>query len=299
MIELVENKLLSPKIDVVFQVLFGEVGSEEITKAFLEVILDQKIYKVDLSKNPILRRMKLNDKLGVLDVIAQINENEFCNIEMQIAEREDIIQRLLYYWARIYSRNINIGQEYEKLNRTIVILIADFELKGLNNLNYFTKWKIVETKERKIILTDDFELDIIELPKIYKNHNECKDKLLEWLYFLENPKSQEVEKIMTNNKGIKRAKEKLEEISQDEIMQRIADWRESASHEEASMKMTAMKRGREEGLKQGLEEGRKQGLKEGMEQGIEQIVRKMKEEKTDIDFIIKVTGLTKEQIEKI
>ena len=28
--ELVENKLLSPKIDVVFQVLFGEVGSEEI-----------------------------------------------------------------------------------------------------------------------------------------------------------------------------------------------------------------------------------------------------------------------------
>ena len=128
MTELVENKLLSPKIDVVFQVLFGEVGSEEITKAFLEVILNQKIYKVDLSKNPILRRMKLNDKLGVLDVIAQINENEFCNIEMQITEREDIIQRLLYYWARTYSRNINIGQEYEKLNRTIVILIADFEL---------------------------------------------------------------------------------------------------------------------------------------------------------------------------
>ena len=30
-----KNELLSPKKDFVFQVLFGEVGSEEITKSFL------------------------------------------------------------------------------------------------------------------------------------------------------------------------------------------------------------------------------------------------------------------------
>lgn len=29
-----KNKILSPKMDIVFQVLFGEVGSEEITKVF-------------------------------------------------------------------------------------------------------------------------------------------------------------------------------------------------------------------------------------------------------------------------
>ena len=29
-----EKKLLSPKMDVTFQVLFGEVGSERITKSF-------------------------------------------------------------------------------------------------------------------------------------------------------------------------------------------------------------------------------------------------------------------------
>lgn len=36
-------KLLSPKIDVIFQILFGEVGSERITKKFLEAILNKKI----------------------------------------------------------------------------------------------------------------------------------------------------------------------------------------------------------------------------------------------------------------
>ena len=34
-----ENKILSPKLDVVFQALFGEVGSEGITKKFIESIM--------------------------------------------------------------------------------------------------------------------------------------------------------------------------------------------------------------------------------------------------------------------
>ncbi len=37
-----KNKLLSPKLDIVFQALFGEVGSEKITKRFLEAILRKK-----------------------------------------------------------------------------------------------------------------------------------------------------------------------------------------------------------------------------------------------------------------
>ena len=49
-------KTLSPKLDVVFQALFGEVGNERITKAFLQEILKEKIDKIELNVNPILRR---------------------------------------------------------------------------------------------------------------------------------------------------------------------------------------------------------------------------------------------------
>ena len=31
-----QNKILLPKLDVIFQAIFGEVGSERITKKFLE-----------------------------------------------------------------------------------------------------------------------------------------------------------------------------------------------------------------------------------------------------------------------
>ena len=51
-----QKKKLSPKMDVIFQALFGEVGSEKITKGFLESILKEEINDVDLSKNIVLRR---------------------------------------------------------------------------------------------------------------------------------------------------------------------------------------------------------------------------------------------------
>ena len=97
---------LSPKLDVVFQALFGEVGSEEFTSRFLEAILKKKISSIDLSKNIVLRRELPEDKLGILDIIAKINDNEYCNIEMQVSDQASIIERILYYWSRLYTRQL-------------------------------------------------------------------------------------------------------------------------------------------------------------------------------------------------
>lgn len=270
-----KNKLLSPKMDIVFQVLFGEVGSEEITKEFLEAILKKKIYKVDLSRNPVLRRITTNDKMGILDVIVQINDSEICNIEMQVAKRNDMIQRILYYWSKTYVRNIHKNEEYNCLNKTIGIIITDFKINGLENLDYFTNWKIIETEGRETILTDYFELYIIELPKIYNKRQGEEDKLFEWMRFLENPVSREVEVIMKNNDGIKKAKEKLEEISNDEIMQKLAEWKEAAAHDEASTIATAK-----------IEEKRN-------------IAIKMIRNGIKLDLIKEITGLSEEEIKTL
>ena len=306
-----ETKLLSPTMDFVFQVLFGEVGSEEITKDFLEAILKEKITEINLSRNPILRREKIEGKMGILDVIVEINKKETCNIEMQVGEREDIVQRLLYYWGKMYTKNINKGEQYKELKRTIVIMIAGFELKELKEQGYYTRWKLIETENRKQILTDDIEIDIIELPKIHNRNIEKEDSLLEWLYFLENPDSEGVKRIVEKNEGVKKAKEKLEEISNDEIMQRLADWKEAAERDEMSVRSMAMRRGLEEGREKGIKEGRKEGIKEGRREGkkegkeegkkeaIYEMAKKMKERNIDIKLIMELTKLNKEEIEKI
>ena len=287
-----KNSILSPKLDVVFQILFGEVGSEEITKDLLSSILDERINTVDLNQNIVLRRRNPNDKMGIVDVLAKINDNEYCNIEMQILDNRDNIKRILYYWARKYSSELQKGIPYTNLKRTICVLIADFTIDILEDLEFHTQWKIIEEKGRKTVLTDDLELHIIELPKMRKNKATGKDKkLIEWLSFLNNPESKEVTNYMKNNESMKKAKEKLNTMSEDERIRRLAELREKAILDELEVKAYNYKKGKSDGLEQGRAEGISQNTKE--------IAKKMKEKGASIDFIIEITGLTKEEIEKL
>ncbi len=278
-----ETKTLSPKLDVVFQALFGEIGNERITKGFLETILKRKIESIDLSKNPILRREFKDDKLGVLDILAELDGKEKCNIEMQLIDQSNIIERILYYWSRLYTRQIKTGEDYSLLEKTIVILITDFEVKNLKEMDYHSVWKIMDNKTGGKILTDKLEIDIIELPKI-KGREKEKDKLLDWLYFLENPKSERVTEKMGENKEIKEATEKLDSLSEDERMQRIADLRLKAIMDEKAIYAKGLEDGerkREEELKERMEELRQKAImdeKAIYAKGLEDGERKREEE---------------------
>ena len=279
-------KTLSPKLDVVFQALFGEVGNESITKGFLETILERKIDSIDLSRNPILRREFKDEKLGVLDIIAKLDKNEICNIELQIVDKKNIIERILYYWSRLYSRQIKSGEDYKILQKAIVILITDFKIENLEELDYHSRWKIMEDKQgKKIILTQKLEIDIIELPKIIGKEKE-QDNLLDWLYFLENPKSERVTEKMKENENLKEAVKKLDNLSEDERMQRIADLRQKAIMDEKAI------------YEKGLEVGIEKGIMEGSQKEKIEIAKKMLELKIDKETIAEATGLTEQEIEK-
>lgn len=276
-----------PKMDIIFQAIFGEVGSENITKDFLEKILKRKIEKISLDKNPILRRELKDDKLGILDIITELDGKEKCNIEMQLIDKNNIIERMLYYWSKMYTKQIKTGDDYSKLEKTIVILIADFNIKGLEEVEYHSTWKIIEINGgKKLILTDKFELDIIELSKIKGRENE-KDQLLDWLVFLENPESERVARKMKENENLKEAVEKLDRISEDEKMQRIIELREKAIRDEHAI----YAKGVDDGIEKGVEKGAKEKQVE--------IAKKLLKRKINILDIVEITGLTEVEIEKL
>ena len=81
--------------------------------------------------------------------------------------------------------------------------------------------KIRESENTHLILTDYFEIIIIELPKVVKAyHKTPNDEVLQWMLFLDNPEKEEVSRIMEENKDIKEAKEELDRISQDDLLRR-------------------------------------------------------------------------------
>ena len=192
------------------------------------------------------------------------------------------IERILYYWSRLYSRQIKIGQDYNLLEKTIIILITDFKIEGLEELEYHSTWKVIETEERKRILTEKLEIDIIELPKIEGKEKES-GRLLDWLYFLENPKSRRVTEKMEESKEIKEAVEKLDSLSEDERMQRIADLREKAILDEKAI----YAKGVDDGIKVAEEKLKKEKL---------EIVKKLKNEGISIEKIEQITGMTEQEI---
>ena len=293
--EIKKEEILSPMIDVVFQMLFGEVGSEKITQDFLSAILKEKIETISLDQNIVLRRELPKGKMGIVDVLAKINDNEFCNVEMQMADKKNMIKRMLYYWARQYAKEIGKKEEYKELKRTIVVLIANFEFDKLRELGVHSRWKIIEEERRKIVLTEDLEFNIIEVPKMYKEKQARDEKLIEWLKFLVNPESKEVQGYMKKNENMKEAREKLDKMSKDEKVRRMAELRQKALMDEREAEYTGYINGLEDGIKQGM----KQGLEQGIGQGYREIAKKMKGKGKDINEIIELTGLSKEEIEKL
>ena len=278
-----KQKLLNLTNDYIFKRTFGYEESSEITKIFLRDILQDKIKHIELNNQTITEKELMDDKVGIMDIKAVLNENIQCDVEMQVINKHNIEKRILFYWAKMYAQTIKEGDEYNDLKKSICVLLADFELDNLREIKkYKTKWNIREEEYKSVILTDVLELAIIELPKYVRYANkEKKENLNLWLKFIKDPEV----KIMENNEdeksvketkqAIQKAQEELEKISQDEHERYLAELRQKHIMDTNAVRAL------------------------GYDKAKMDIAKKLKEEKVDIIIISKATGLTKEEIEKL
>lgn len=285
-----KSSAIVPTNDYVFKRIFGKVGNEKITKGLLSSILGQEVKNVNLEGNTILEKDLLDDKMGILDIKAKIDEKYLCDIEMQVINNNNIEKRLMYYWSKLYISGIKQGENYSNLNKTISILISNYEIENLKAIQkYHTEWKIREKDYQKTILTDVLEIHIIELPKIeeaLKYEEISKNRLLVWTKFLINPDNLE-ENEMENNEDIKQAKEEVDKMKQSEYEARIAELRMKHIMDSKSIE--------EYGFDKGLEKGKE----EGKYQNQINIARKMLEKKIPIEEIAEITELTVEEIKAL
>ncbi|MBC6415980.1 MAG: hypothetical protein GDA46_06300 [Bdellovibrionales bacterium] len=54
-----------------------------------------------------------------------------------------------------------------------------------------------------------------------------------------------------------------------------------------------------EGMQEGLQKGRQEGRQEGLQEGMQKTALNLLKEKVEIAFISKITGFSKEEIEKL
>ena len=292
------NELMDPKVDIAFKYVFGNPQHPEITISLLNAVLDlpddKKITKVQIL-NPDLNPRFKDDKFAILDIKANANDNTIIDIEMQVANRKDMIPRTLVYLARMVDEQIGRSDKYDKLQRTICINFLDFNL--LENQEVHNIFNFKNQKNEK--LTDLEEIHFVELKKLDKYGIINKDMLENWIKFLNNPKSEEVAMLVGEYTEFKEAKKLLSFFNLPKKIKEHYDIRNQIRQEKKSLLEGAREEGIAIGEKLGEAKGRSEGRSEGIYTQAVESAKILKSKGMDADFIQQVTGLSINEINNL
>ena len=276
--------LLDPKMDFVFKNIFGSEKHPNILISFLNATLKPKdlITEVEI-KNTDLNKGYIEDKFSRLDVKATTSNNEIINIEIQLKNEYNMIKRSLYYWSKLYSEQLNEGEDYSLLKRTICINILNFKYLKTRMFHSVYRMKEIHTNEE---LSDIQEIHFIEIPKLEDGSDE-KDMLVAWIEFLKNPESEKVRSLEMSVDEIREAKDELIKMSNDDTQRELYEMRAKTLRD----KISALNEAERKGIKKGREEGEKNKAIE--------IAKSLINIGLDKETISKSTGLTLSEIEKL
>ena len=277
-------ELLKPTNDYVFKRIFGQKKNSDILKDLLQAILPNwNIKNVEPRQEVQLETDFITDKVCRLDILATLDDGTKVDIEMQMRNYNDIEARSLFYTTREYHQSLENGQDYIEIPKSIGIWISNFNV--FSDEGPFHEIVRLRRDYENQIFTDKIEMHYLQLPKFKQKCKRISNKLEEWLTFISFENMEELR--MIENEKVKKAEEELEYLSGDEAERRIAYLRETAEIDR-KFAMTAAR-----------DQGREEGRSEGRAKGMADVAKKMLEKNMDISLIIEVTGLTKEEIEKL
>ncbi|UWW96866.1 MAG: Rpn family recombination-promoting nuclease/putative transposase [Candidatus Cardinium sp.] len=169
---------ITPKVDLAFKKIFGVEENKDLLIDLINATVSPADQVRDVTLlNPYNAKNFRSDKLSILDVKAVGETGKMFNIEIQITDEADYDKRALYYWAKLYTDQLQAAQHYSTLNKAIGIHILNFtsipDSKRYHNVFHITE------KESGMPYFSDLELHTIELVKFSTGPKETLDTLLE------------------------------------------------------------------------------------------------------------------------
>jgi predicted transposase/invertase (TIGR01784 family) len=276
--------LLTPKLDIIFKLLFTSDTDLliDLINSVLHLPDDRRITSVKV-KNPTILPDEITKKFIILDIRAIDDQQNQYDIEIQIQKYEAYPKRSLYYASRLYADQLETGDDYASLMPVIGIHFLDYE-QFPDRSDFHFHFYLRDVRYPELCLTDDLSLHIFELPKFEKLCG-SHDNLTEWLHFF-NHAHEEAEKSMRTyykNPAIHRAFDMLEKLSADEQTRLRAEIREKTLTNEVSMLAAA----RREGEKSGAEKEKKKTAFNMLTAGM------------DVELICQITGLSEEEVKQL
>ncbi len=206
------NDIMLPKYDFMFKQYLGKKGKEEHLKNFLELILNQKLPKVEILGPVELNKYFKKDKSGALDIQAK-TKDAIINIEMQNQKKGHNCMRTMAYWSKSFLGQGREGKKYKEYTTSISIWIIDYNFNNGNN--YISEYTIRTDNDKKSKL-ECFKLYVIELPKFRKIKKEYNNDLHLWLSLFVAECRDDLMVIKGKNKYIDDCIEEVIKMSEEE-----------------------------------------------------------------------------------
>ena len=107
---------INPRVDVAFKKIFGVEENKDLLISLINSIVSPEDQVSDIILlNPYNAKNFRTDKLSILDIKATSTTGKKYNIEMQISDAADYDKRALYYWGKLYTDQLQAGENYYHL----------------------------------------------------------------------------------------------------------------------------------------------------------------------------------------
>lgn len=290
------ERYLDPKADLTFKKVFG--NHPDLVMSFLNALLplekDEEIEHIEYLPAEMVPETPLR-KNSIVDVRCRDNKGRQFIVEMQMAWSPEFRQRVLFNAAKAYVRQLDKGIDYSLLepvySLNLVNDVMDPSLPG-----YYHNYRIVHEEHSDRVI-EGLHLVFVELPKFTPQTFAEKRMHVLWLRYLTEIKdnTEVVSTDLLENPEIGKALYEIREsaFSNAELAAYDKFW------DSISVEVTLYNSGMRKGLIKGLAKGRAEGRAEGEKLKQEAIARGMKADGLSIEMIVRYTGLSAEDIEKL
>ena len=261
--------------DLVFKEIFGTQKNVRFTEYLLELLKGYERYslkgKVTVLNEVFLDKTKLNDKGITSDVLAKSGD-EVIDLEMYTTFEKDDFEKSLTYLTRIYGTRLEIGEEYRNQPK-------------VTQYNFCVSSHVPDI--------DEYETDFLFMDRI--TNNIITNKIEGYIYRLDklgdvvydDDRKEELRRIM-KMMYVKSKEERLEIARGSEILMDLAQVMEEFVNDEDVLKFKSLTRKNEEIARRNGKNARSM-----------EIAKNLLSLNIDIPTIIKSTGLSKKEIQKL
>ncbi len=308
------TKYINPFTDFGFKKIFGEEPNKDLLIDFLNVLLGEfetQIKTLKYKKNEHLGATEIDRKV-VFDLYCENEQGEKFIVEMQKAGQKFFKDRLLYYSTFPIQEQAQKGKDWNyQLKAVYAVAILDFTLDEPDkNKSIITQVQLIDRKTQNVFY-EKLAYILIQIPLFDKNIDELENRLDQWLYVLKH-----LEKF-----------ERIPEKLKDKIFKKlfkIAEYqaltkRERMAYEESIKSYRDLKNSLDTALEKGFKKAeekyqpllkqakhreeqaklREEQAKHREKEISEKLAKILKESGKNIDEIVRETGLSYEDIEKL